>query len=229
MTQDQRRGKVSPFCTAMKLLGCAFIAAAVSACSSVRPPACPPPITGDVVYVVGQSWHAQIGIPVEELGDDLAFYREIFPGARVIIFGYGKKTFFTAPPETLSEYILGPVPGPAVIQAVGLTVTPMAAYSSENILTLRLPPGGSRSLSAYIANDLTKDAAGKPRVVALSSNPAGLFYASQSQYTLLHTCNAWIADALHAAGLPISGNGVIFLGQVMARTSAAAEGQCRLL
>ena len=126
----------------MKLLGCAFIAAAVSACSSVRPPACPPPITGDVVYVVGQSWHAQIGIPVEELGDDLAFYREIFPGARVIIFGYGKKTFFTAPPETLSEYILGPVPGPAVIQAVGLTVTPMAAYSSENILTLRLPPGG---------------------------------------------------------------------------------------
>jgi hypothetical protein len=182
-----------------------------------------------VVYVVGQSWHAQIGIPVEELGEDLSFYRDIFQGARVIMFGYGKKTFFTAPPETASEYILGPLPGPAVIQAVGLNVPPMEAYSPENTITLLLPPGGSRSLSAYIWNDLAKDASGKPRIVSHSTDPAGLFYAAQSRYNLLHTCNTWIADALHAAGLPISGDGVVFLGQVMTRVDEAAEDQCRLV
>ena len=62
------------------------------------------------VYVVGQGWHAEIGIPVEELDENMSFFREIFPGARVIMFGYGKKTFFIAPPEAMTEYVLGPFP-----------------------------------------------------------------------------------------------------------------------
>jgi len=206
-----------------------FILLAVAACSSVARPSCSPPLAGDVVYVVGQEWHAEIGIPVEELDEDLAFYREIFPGARAIMFGYGKKTFFTAPPQTLSEYFLGPVPGPAVIQVVGLNVMPPEAYPPEKTVALLLPPEGRRLLSAYIWKDLAKDTSGKPQVVSHSANPDGLFYAAQSEYNLLHTCNTWIADALHDAGLPVSGDNVIFLGQVMSRVSETAEGQCRFL
>jgi hypothetical protein len=181
-----------------------------------------------VLYVVGQKWHAEIGIPVEELDDHLAFYRKIFPGARVIMFGYGKKTFFTAAPETVSEYFLGPIPGPAVIQVVGLSVTPAEAYPPENTRVLVLPPDGRRSLSAYIWNDLVKDVSGKPLLVAHSADPAGLFYAAQSEYNLRHTCNTWMADALHDTGLPVSGDGVIFLGQAMARVDKVTAGQCRL-
>jgi len=112
------------------------------------------------VYVVGQGWHAEIGIPVEELNEDLSFYRKVFSGARVIMFGYGKKTFFTAPPDTISEYFVGPIPGPAVIHVVGLRVTPMVAYPPEDTVTLVMPLGGAHALSAYIWNDLAKDAAG---------------------------------------------------------------------
>jgi hypothetical protein len=204
-------------------------AAILAACSSVPLPSCPPPVAGDVVYVVGQDWHAEIGIPVEELDKNLAFYRDIFPGARVIMFGYGKKTFFTAPPETISEYIIGPVPGPAVIQVVALNVTPLDAYSPEDTLVLHLPPGGSRALSAYIWTDLAKDPAGKPELVAHSENPSGLFYAAQSEYNLFHTCNTWIAETLQASGLPISGDDVIFSSQVMSRVRKAAETQCPVL
>lgn len=205
-----------------------FISFAIVACSSVARISCSPPLAGNVVYVVGQEWHAEIGLPVEALGDDLSFYRKIFPGARVIMFGYGKKTFFTAPPQTLSEYFLGPIPGPAVIQVVGLNVTPPEAYPPENTITLLLPPEGSRSLSAYIWKDLAKDTSGEPQVVSHSANPEGLFYAAQSEYNLLHTCNTWIANALHNAGLPVSGDNVIFLGQVMTRAYEAAESQCPL-
>jgi hypothetical protein len=113
-----------------------------------------------------------------------------------------------------------------VIQVVGLTVTPVEVYSGESTTTLALPPGGSRALSAYIWNDLAKDAAGKPLVVAHSTDSNGLFYAAQSEYTLLHTCNTWIADALNGAGLPVSGDNVIFSGQVMTRVGEAAESQC---
>ena len=205
-----------------------FITIAAAACSSMEP-TCPPPTTGDLVYVVGQDWHAEIGIPIEELDDDLLFYRDLFPGARVIMFGYGKKTFFTAPPETLSEYILGPFPGPAVIQAVGLRVTPMEAYPPENTITLMLTPEGRKNLSAYIWGDLAKSPAGKPQIVAHSTSPDGLFYAALGKYNLLHTCNTWTADALHAAGLPVSGDSVIFSNQVMIRASEAAASQCQPL
>lgn len=75
-----------------------------------------------------------MGIPAEELGDDLAFYRHVFPGARVIMLGYGKKTFFTVLPKTASEYLLGPFPGPAAIHVFGFHVTPLKAYLAEDIV-----------------------------------------------------------------------------------------------
>ncbi len=202
------------------------IAFAISACSST-PLSCKPATTaGDVVYVVEHGWHAEIGIPIEELDKNLQFYRKIFPDARVIMFGYGKKTFFTAPPETISEYFLGPFPGSAVIHTVGIRVTPIEAYSPEDTSILKLSPGGKQALSAYIWKDLAKDIAGKPYVVARSNNPDGLFYAAQSQYNLFHTCNSWTADALHAAGLHLSGQGVIFSGQVIQRVNQAVQYQC---
>jgi hypothetical protein len=202
---------------------------ALSACGNPAVKPCARIPEGDVVYVVGQGWHAEIGIPVEELGDDLAFYRDVFSDARVIMFGYGKKTFYTAPPETLSEYVLGPVPGPAAIHAVGLRVMPPQAYPAESTVMLALPPGGAEALSEFIWKDLSKNKAGKPRVVARSSNPDGLFYQAQSRYSLMHTCNSWTADALDAAGLPISGEGIVFSSQVMTRVGNAAKGQCRSL
>jgi uncharacterized protein (TIGR02117 family) len=212
----------------MKRFYLSFLTLAFSACSAVTPP-CPIPVKSDIVYVVSQGWHAEIGIPVEELSPKLAFYRKVFPGARVIMFGYGKKTFFTAPPQTFSEYVLGPFPGTAVIHAVGLRVAADKAYPPEATVTLMLPADGKQALSAYIWNDLSKDAAGKPQIVAPSTHPDGLFYAANSRYNLLHTCNSWTADALHAAGLPVSTSAVMFSGQVMNRVKKAAQNQCRSL
>ena len=206
-----------------------LVTLAVSACGSVAPPHCPIPMTGDVVYVVGQGWHIEIGIPVEELDENMSIFRRIFPGARVIMFSYGKKTFFIAPAHTLNDYLLGPVPGSAAIQVVGLSVTPAEAYPPENTVTLVLPPHGSQSLSAQIWKDLVKDDSGQPRMVAYSHDPAGLFYEARSEYNLFHTCNTWAAEALHDSGLSVSGDNVIFSNQVMARIAEVAVEQCEVL
>ncbi|MGD0960871.1 MAG: DUF2459 domain-containing protein [Methylomonas sp.] len=213
----------------MKRLYLLFVTLAVSACGSAERISCQPPLTGDVAYIVGQGWHAEIGIPVEELDDNMAYFREVFPNARVIMFSYGKKTFFIAPAATLSEYVLGPFPGAAVIQVVGLSVSPTTAYPPENTVTLRLPPNGGQSLSAYIWKELVKDGSNKPQIVARSTEPTGLFYSARSEYNLLHTCNTWVADALHNAGLPISGDNVVFSNQVMTRVIDVAGEQCQAL
>ncbi len=183
----------------------------------------------NVVYVVEGGWHAEIGVPVSELSGGLQFYKDVFPGADTLMIGYGKRTFFTAEVKTPSEYLLGPFPGPAVIHIVGLRGTPIAAYPDEDVVTLALPPDGSRKMSAFIWQDIVKDDVGKPKQIALSTNPQGAFYDAKSEYNLLHTCNSWTAEALQVAGLPVSREGVVFSGQVMSEAREAGIQQCAAL
>jgi hypothetical protein len=203
-----------------------LVALSAASCSATVPP-CAVPLAGHgSLYVVSRGWHAEIGIPVDQLKGPLAVYHEVFPQARAVMFGFGKKTFITAPPESFSEYLLGPIPGPAAIQVTGLAVSPADAYPPESTITLSLPPGGSEAVSDFLWNELGKDRTGAPRLLSLGSNPVSVFYAARSGYSLLHTCNTWAADALHAAGLRISGDGVMFSSQVMSRSARAASGQC---
>lgn len=202
-----------------------FVAAvAVGACSTA-PPVCSVSVpAANVAYVVSRGWHVEVGLATDRLAGPLTVYRDIFPHARALMFGYGKRTFFTARADTLSDYLLGPFPGPAVIQVTGLAVLPVDAYPADDVMALRLPTDGARALSDYIWNDLDKDPAGAPRLVALGNFPGSLFYAARSGYSPAHTCNTWAVDALHAAGLPVSGDGVVFSGQAVSR--AVAAGGC---
>lgn len=204
----------------LALLGCTVLVAC-----SATPPACTTRLAaGDVVYVVSRGWHVEVGLPTAELSGPLTFYRTVFPQARTLMFGYGKRTFFTAKVETPSDYLLGPLPGDAVIQVTGLLVPPQGAYPGTDVLELTLRPGGAQALSDFIWGQLGKDHAGEPRLVAPGNFPGSIFYAARSEYTLAHTCNTWVVQALQAAGLPVSPAGVVFSGQVMAR--AAAAGGC---
>jgi len=163
---------------------------------------------------------------MDKLEGNLTFFRDMFPDARIIVFGYGKKTFLTAEPETISEYLIGPIPGPAVIQLVALSVMPDEAYGKDDTVKVTLTDSGYHALSDFIWNDLVKDEQGKPILVAPSKNPEGLYYAAMSEYNLLHTCNTWVADALHHSGLQVEGDGVIFSGQVMSQLSNTNYNQC---
>jgi len=201
---------------------------ALSGCGATWVVACPPALAGhDVVYVLGRGWHTQIGLAADRLEGSLGVFRTIFPGARAVMFGYGKRTFMVAPPDKISEFVLGPIPGPAVIEVIGLNVSPPEAYGTEGMIALALPPGGAEKLSRFLWNDLQQDRAGGPRLVAGGPFGGSLFYAARSGYDLFHSCNTWIAEALHAAGLPIESDFLVLSGQMMARAAGAATTQCR--
>jgi hypothetical protein len=180
------------------------------------------PLSGDTVTLLDHGWHTDIGIPAEELSGQLAVFREIFPGARSLVFSYGKRTFLMAPANNWSEYVLGPLPGPAAIMVTGLSVPSEQAYGADPSLVFHLPRGGAAHLSNFIWRDIVHDQPGKPRLIDRGPFDGSLFYAAVNGYALNHTCNAWSASALAAAGLEIDPAGVIFARQTMTRARSAS-------
>lgn len=196
-------------------------------CAGAGGPSACPTVDGNAIYLVDRGWHTEIGVPVAALSGKLAVYRQIFPGARTILFGYGKKTFITAPATSLEDYLIGPFPGSAVVQVFALTTTPDRAYGPGAVVVLPMRREETELLSAFIWGDLQVGRDDRPRLVAVGHRPESLFYAARSRYTLFHTCNGWVAQALGQAGLPVSDDGVVFAGQVMARGVRAAARLCR--
>lgn len=58
-------------------------------------------------------------------------FLSIFPGAQVLMFGYGKRTFLTARVDRWSDLIMGPLPGPGAVEVAALKVTPDKAFSGQ--------------------------------------------------------------------------------------------------
>ena len=173
-------------------------------------PAQPGAASSDTVSLLTHGWHTDIAMPAREVSGPLARFKTLFPGARSLIFGYGKETFMIAPVHSLGEWMIGPFPGPAALEVSAISTDPTTAYGPRHTITLALPPGGAARLSAYLWRAFAKDKAGNPHYIAQGNFPGSLFFAAARPYGLFHTCNTWSAEALAAAGLPVRPAGVIF-------------------
>ena len=157
-----------------------------------------------------QGWHTEIGLPAAEITGPLTVFRDVFPGATTLMFGFGKRTFITAKVETPSELLMGPIPGPGAIQVIGLRVEPSLSFTRSRVIRLALLPGGAARLSGFIWDAIGKTHDGQARLISQGLFPGSLFYAASRGYDLAYTCNSWSAQALQAAGVPIDPDGITF-------------------
>jgi hypothetical protein len=181
----------------------AALVLALSACGYPTPPC--QPLGPDTVSVVSADWHSDIAIPVGELGVGLQPIAAQFPGAKTLLFGYGKETFMTAPEGSFSKYFTGLIPGQAAIEVTAVDTDLADIYPADEVVTLKLPQDGAEKLSAYISDDITKNADGTPLLVTKGDSPRVFVYAANSEYTFLHTCNGWAATGLATAGVATAG------------------------
>jgi hypothetical protein len=200
--------------------------ALLCACAVSRPAPCSAPGRGDpVAWVVDQGWHTEIGLPAQEIAGPLSVFRTIFPGAHVLMFGFGKRTWITAKVESWSELLMGPVPGPGAIQVIGLRVDPADAYAGDQVIRLPLRPDQAVSLDRFIWDAIGKTRTGQPRLISSGLFPGSLFYAASHGYAPTYTCNTWSAQAMHSAGLPVNPDGVILAGGILGQV-ARVRGSC---
>lgn len=211
-----------------------LVALAGCAGPAVRPPtattpsatAVAPGATGGKVYLLTHGWHTDIAVPVAEVSGPLRMFLDRYPGARNLVFGYGRRNYMIERDHDWGDLLAGAIPGAGALEVSAIPSDPATAYGAAHTMVIDLPPGGAALLSDFVWRTLSKNAAGEPIEAGPGSFPGSIIFDAASGYDLNHTCNTWSAEALAAAGLPIHAQGIIFSRQIDAeaqRFAAPAE------
>ncbi len=166
------------------------------------------------VFLLTHGWHTDIAVPADEISGKLTLFLRRFPGARTIVFGYGKRNYMTEATHGVGDWLGGPFPGDGAIEVSALHTGLAAAYGARHIIAIDLPPGGAQRLSAYVWANFAKHKTGRPIAVGHGDFPGSIVFLAASTYDLSHTCNTWSAQVLAAAGLPIQPTGIMFSNQI---------------
>ena len=200
----------------------------LAGCATEALPACdpglPPPLS---VQVVDHGWHTDLALPADGLTGGLAAFRSLFPGMRVLLVGFGRRSFMTSPARGLGDYLVGPFPGDAVLLVAGLSAAPARAYGDGGtVATIPLTPAERDRLDRFVWKTFAHDALGRALPVGPAFFRGGVFFAARPGYSGFNTCNTWTTAALQAAGLDASPFLVVFAGQAM-REATKLGGACR--
>jgi uncharacterized protein (TIGR02117 family) len=164
------------------------------------------PSAGIVLYVESNGVHAGIVMPKQAAGVD---WRGVFPardladpryaGFDHVSIGWGEQDFYLETP-TWSDLRL-----PTVIAAafgsdrtlVHVDHVPRPK-AGEDVRRVIVRPAEYRRLAAYVQASLVPGGQRYPGYYDYDA-----FYAARGHYSAVHTCNAWIGDALRFAGIRI--------------------------
>jgi uncharacterized protein (TIGR02117 family) len=166
----------------------------------------------EIIYVVAGGWHTELAVPMPVIGGPLAALKFGFVNARYLVFGWGARDYYMARDPGIGDLLRAAVPGPAVLLVVPLQTSPEAFAGAANAFTVAVSRGGGERLSQFLWGYLAKEAQGAPRRIGVGPYPASAFYASTGTFDVTHTCNTWTAEALRAAGVPVTSVGVVYSG-----------------
>lgn len=173
------------------------------------------PTNSQTIYVVHNDWHAAIVLEKAEVPVTLVPETADFPTARYLEFSWGDKDYFPDPQASLFTAVKAAFwSRGSVMHLVGLDRGPVESYQGAKIIGLRRSQVDLARLVAYLGATFARPEAGK----AAPSRPGlfhnSRFYNATGNFSLLHTCNTWVAEALAAANLPIEPSGVITAGDL---------------
>lgn len=203
---------------ALGRLGCVLGAGAMLGGCAIPPPA---PGCGAVsLWLLNRGWHTEFAIATDAIEGGLQTFVPRFPGARLLLFGYGKRSFMTATVQRFQELLIGPFPGDGVIQVTAISATP-----APPAIGLAFDAQALRALTDFIWSTVDRDETGGPRL--LGARDGAVFYASPRRYSLDYTCNTWSAEALAQAGLPVAVDGVRVVSELLRQVTTLPQA-CRV-
>ena len=191
----------------LRALQALVLVAALTGClGPVRELYPPPPSAPQVVvYVLDHGWHTGIVVPRASVPDDMWPERADFSAFDFVEVGWGDRAYYMAPAGTCGLGCRALCwPTRSVLHVVGVHAPVEQHAPSRVVIAVRLSNKGFRSLCAFV--DAAFDRRGRPRAQSLGPGLYGesRFYPARPRYLCHRTCNTWTAQALRAAGCPIT-------------------------
>ena len=186
--------------------------------ASLYPPALNAPV--ERVWVVDHGWHTGLVLGRSSIPPGLLPEQDDFPAAQYLEFGWGDADFYRARDAGVALAIRAAFLSKAsVLHVAGLPEPPEQAFAADDVVEIRLSRLGFEALARFVDGSFDREGqrVAPPRGPGLYGDSA--FYTARGHYHLLYTCNTWIADALRAAGLPITPVYAMTAGNLMWQVS----------
>lgn len=170
------------------------------------------------LYVVGHGWHAGIVVPQGAIPPDVWPAQHDVPDAAFLEVGWGDAAYYQHPDPGLGLALRAALwPTPSVLHVVGMDRPAPDYFPRSTVLRVTVSPDGLRALGAFFHAAYARDEQGDEQRLGPGLYGASRFYAGRERYHLFRNCNAWVAKALHTAGVPLSTWGVFTVGQLLSR------------
>jgi len=162
------------------------------------------------VFVVHNNWHAALVLRKADLSRGLVPEQDHFPEAEYLEIGWGDRDYFPATEESVGLALRAAFwSRGSVLHVVGLRGAVREYFTDDEIIELALSPEAFRRLSEFISASFSRAGPSIPAQSQPGLVPYARFYPASGRFSILRTCNTWIAEALKSAGFDISPRYVI--------------------
>lgn len=158
-----------------------------------------------ILFFVNYGWHSAIVVKKADI--PAAALPEVtdFPAAEYIEFGWGDRDYYPAmDPGFGLAFKAAFLSSGSVLHVTGFRGSVENFFGTAEIVEITLSVEAFQRLVKFVSDSFfrspdTQRAEARPGLYSTSR-----FYGATGRFHLLKTCNTWVADALHAAGLPVN-------------------------
>lgn len=159
------------------------------------------------VHVYNNHWHTGVVLKLADLSDDQRRLFQRFETSPYVEVGWGDDEYYRAEKTTLGNTLQAVcVPSSSVLHIAAVDVPPERHYTryEAELYRIELSRAGFDCLADFVTDTFATDEQGgaiylQPGLCANSG-----FYRARGSYCGCRMCNHWTAQALRAAGLPIT-------------------------
>jgi uncharacterized protein (TIGR02117 family) len=162
------------------------------------------------IFVLHNNWHAALVVRKTDFTQRLVPEKDHFPEAEYLEIGWGDRDYFPATEESVGLALRAAFwSRGSVLHVVGFKTSVRDYFPDGEIIELALSPEAFRRLSEFVSASFSRGNSSIPAQSQPGLVPYARFYPAAGRFSILNTCNTWIAEALKSAGLDITPSYVI--------------------
>jgi uncharacterized protein (TIGR02117 family) len=178
------------------------------------------------VFVVHNAWHAALVLRKSEIPAKSIPEVRDFPAAEMIEISWGDQDYFPDPDSGVFAALKAAFwSRGSVLHLVGFSGTPGEFYPGAKVVELQLSRDAFARLVAFMAAEFVRAEPAAPAKPRPGLYDYSRFYLARSEFGLARTCNTWVAETLHHAGVPVQPNSVIMARSLAAQLADLHAGQ----